>query len=204
MSPVGSGAPPDTMPGPPRTRLSAADRRHQLVEVGLDLLSSRPIHELALDEVATAAGISRSLVFHYFPTKSHFYAAVVEVAAQRMLVARPPAGGTPAERVASLVTGYLRLVDRSRESYEALVRGASGGDPKVLATLDGVRASLVPRWLEAGDVASRQPATELLVRGWLAGLEEVALAWDPTQVAEDQLADLLVASFFAQVGLVRG
>jgi AcrR family transcriptional regulator len=186
--------------------MSAQDRRRQLTDIGLDLLKERPIQEVPLDEVADRAGISRTLVFHYFPTKSDFYAAVVEAAGQRLLSGRRAASGdTPRERVRSLIGGYLRLVESSRDVYVRLVRGAAGGDPAVLAILDELRWALVPTWLEAAGMTaegSGEPdaATRLIVRGWLVGLEEVAMVWDPAQVSQQELVDRLVDSFFAFAG----
>lgn len=185
--------------GPARSRLPADDRRRQLVEIGVGLLSTRPIHELALDEVAAEAGISRSLLFHYFPTKSDYYVAVVRSAAERLLrPPREPAAATPQGRVRAMVVGYLRLVSRSRDAYVALVRGAAGADPRVLAVLDELRDALVRRWLVATEQPDSSALTRLLLRGWLAGLEEVALAWDPDEVDLDTLADALVRSFDAR------
>src|SRR6266545_3389973 len=60
-----------------RRRLSADDRRRQLVGIGLQMLTTQPIHQLSIDAVAEQAGISRGLLFHYFPTKRDTF--VVEV-----------------------------------------------------------------------------------------------------------------------------
>ena len=195
--------------------MSAADRRAQLTEIGLELLADRPIHELALDEVAERAGISRTLLFHYFPSKSDYYAAVVEHAGQRLLSARraiaeapadsvpadsAPEDSAPAERVRSLVEGYLRLVEGSRDLYIRLVRGAAGGDPAVIATIDDLRTALIPVWVAAAGwppATADDPMVSLLIRGWLVGLEEVALAWNPRLVARSDLTDALVRSFLA-------
>ena len=65
----------------PRLRRSAGDRRAQLVRIGLELLPTTPVQELTIDEVARRAGISRSLLFHYFATKRDFHVAVVQAAA---------------------------------------------------------------------------------------------------------------------------
>ena len=182
--------------------MSADERREQLTNIGLELLQERPIHEVALDEVADRAGISRTLVLHYFPTKSDFYAAVVEAAGQRLLRGRAPSGDTPRERIRSLISGYLRLVDSSRDVYVRLVRGAAGGDPAVLRILDELRWALVPGWLEAAGLTSPDgtppdAATQLIVRGWLVGFEEIALVWDSAQVPRDELVDRLTDTFFA-------
>lgn len=189
-------------PEPARSRLSADQRREQLTEIGLELLAERPIHELPLDEVAERARISRTLLFHYFPSKSDFYAAVVQRAGQRLLLPRSEEvlADDPALRVKALIDGYLRLVDRNREFYVRLVRGAAGGDPAVMATIDELRTALIPTWVAAAgwpSVTAEDPLVALLIRGWLVGLEEVALAWDPTLVSRERLAAELVSSFLA-------
>lgn len=173
----------------------------------MELLADRPIHELALDEVADRAGISRTLLFHYFPTKSDFYAAVVERAGQRLLAGgKAPTGAPGPERVRSLIAGYLRLVESSRDLYARLVRGAAGGDPAVIRTIDDLRTALIPTWVAAAGVpgeSAADPITGLLVRGWLVGLEEVALAWDPAMVGLNELTEALTRSFLALIGSLR-
>src|SRR4051812_41198050 len=67
-----------------RRRLSAEDRRKQLVGIGLMMLRTQPIHELSIDAVAAEAGISRGLLFHYFPTKRDFYVEVMSAAGRRL------------------------------------------------------------------------------------------------------------------------
>lgn len=189
-----------------RSRLSADQRREQLTEIGLELLAEQPIHELALDEVADRAGISRTLLFHYFPSKSDYYAAVVERAGRALLAGGKAAtGATVSERVRSLIAGYLRLVESSRELYVRLVRGAAGGDPAVIDTIDGLRTALVGNWLDAAGGVPAQAEShlvELLVRGWLVGLEEVALAWDPERIDRGHLTDALTKSFLAVIAAI--
>ena len=58
--------------------------------IGLQELSTRPIHALSIDRVAEIAGISRGLLFRYFPTKQDFYVAVVGAASRRLLRAADP------------------------------------------------------------------------------------------------------------------
>src|SRR5436190_21614973 len=68
-----------------RTRLSQDERRRQLLGIGLRMLVEKPIQDLSLDAVAAEAGISRGLLFHYFPTKTDYYDAVVGAALRRVL-----------------------------------------------------------------------------------------------------------------------
>ncbi len=206
------GATPELVPAPEPAgsvaapaRLPADERRRQLVEIGWRLLQSRPIHEMALDEVAAEAGISRTLLFHYFPTKGDFYAAVVQSAGEHLL--RPVVtvdSASPDQRVRTLVDGFVRLVERNRASYTALVRAAGGGDQRVVDLIGEIRDSLVPKWLAAAEWADVDPLARLVVRGWLVGMEETVLAWDPRTVTRDALVDHLTRSLFAELELTRG
>ena len=191
-------------PTTPPARLPADERRRHLVELVWRLLQSRPIHEMALDEVAAEAGISRTLVFHYFPTKGDFYAAVVQSAGEHLL--RPvltPEGASAEERVRTLVEGFVRLVERNRSSYTALVRAAGGGDQRVVDLIGEIRDSLVPKWLAAAEWTDDDALARLVVRGWLVGMEETVLAWDPRTVRREQLVQHLTRSLFAELALTR-
>ena len=88
----------------PRRRLSAQDRRRQLLGIGLSKIVETPIQDLSMDEVAAEAGISRSLLFHYFPTKTDFYLACIAAAGRRML-----RNITPPDDVRGLDRVILRL-----------------------------------------------------------------------------------------------
>lgn len=183
--------------------MAAQDRRQQLVDVGLELLETRPIHELVLDEVAVAAGVSRTLVFHYFPSKADYYAAVVANAGRRLLEASPSVPDADVGvRLRAMVTAFLRFVQRKRGAYVALVRGAPGVDPQVMAELDDVRGALVGLWLDASEWPVRDEVTELAVRGWLGALEEVALvAAAGSPVPRESVVELLVQGLLADLEL---
>ena len=90
-----------SFPGPPRLRRTAGDRRAQLVQIGLELLPTTPVQELTIDEVARRAGISRSLLFHYFATKRDYYTAVTRAAADLMWEHLVPRPGTPQDEQVS-------------------------------------------------------------------------------------------------------
>src|SRR6266540_3357316 len=77
----------------PRRRLELDQRREELIEVGTDLFTKRHYEDVSIDEIATRAGVSRGLLYHYFPTKRDFFRAVVRAQAARMtqLTAPDPA-----------------------------------------------------------------------------------------------------------------
>ena len=185
--------------------MSAEERREQLISIGLDLLETRPIHELALDEVAAVAGVSRTLVFHYFPSKADFYAAVVATAGRRLVLASPHVPDADVDtRLRAMVSAFLKFVQRKRGAYVALVRGAPGVDPRVMAELDEARSALVGLWLDAAEWPVRDDLTRLAVRGWLGALEEVALvAAAGTDVPRPSVVELLVQGLLGDLRLAR-
>jgi AcrR family transcriptional regulator len=176
-------------PEPARLRRTAGDRRAQLVQIGLELLPTTPVQELTIDEVARRAGISRSLLFHYFATKRDYYTAVTRAAADLLwehLLPRP--GTPPEERVTGMLDRYVSWVETFRETHLAFVRGAAGGDPWVAEVYEETRSRLVDVALEAlglpDDALRRQ-----LVLAWFAFTEDLVGQWtrEPTMTREELL-----------------
>jgi AcrR family transcriptional regulator len=163
-------------------RRSADDRRAQLVQIGLELLPTTPVQELTIDEVARRAGISRSLLFHYFATKREYYTAVTRAAADLMLEHLLPAPDTPREeQVAGMLDRYVGWVETFRESHLAFVRGAAGGDPWVAEVYEDTRGRLVAVALEALDLPDDAQHRQLVL-AWFAFTEDLVGHWarEPT------------------------
>ena len=189
-----------------RQRLPAEDRRRQLVGIGLMMLRNRPIHELSIDAVAEEAGISRGLLFHYFPTKRDFYIAVISAAGRRLLrVTKPDPTLPPDEQLRQMLLAFVAFVSRRRDSYISFVRGAAGGDNYVVEVYSETRAGLTARVLDLLDEsAADQPASpvRLTVHAWLAYVEDLAIEWsglpedDRPSSAED-LVDHSIAALTA-------
>ncbi|WP_116452474.1 TetR/AcrR family transcriptional regulator [Blastococcus litoris] len=179
-------------PDHPRLRRTAGDRRAQLVQIGLELLPTTPVQELTIDEVARRAGISRSLLFHYFATKRDYYTAVTRAAADLLWEHLLPAPGTPPDQqVTGMLDRYVGWVETFPESHLAFVRGAGGGDPWVSEVYEEMRARLVELALSAlelpDDARRRQ-----LVLAWFAFTEDLVGQWvqEPT-MTRDELLELL-------------
>lgn len=154
-------------------RLTPDDRRRQLIGIGLRLLTTTPIDELPIDRVAAEAGISRSLLFHYFPTKRDYYTAVVRAASRRFLRAATPGDDvSPPERLRAVLEGLAAFIERRQEPYLSFVRGAAGGDPWLSEIHEETRRGLVDLIVGALDEPPT-PALRLQVRGWIGYAEEL-------------------------------
>jgi AcrR family transcriptional regulator len=182
-------------------RLSRAARREQLVSLGHALIAERSFDAVSVDDVAAAAGISRGLLFHYFPTKRDFQVAVAERAADELLAATAPDPAlAPLDQLRTSVEAFLAYVTERRDAYLSLVRGAASGEPALREVSDRTRAVLADRVTGGLGLADVTPAVGLVVRGWVASSEEMVVTWlAEGGVDREELLDLLVEGLLRQV-----
>ena len=189
-----------------RKRLSADDRRRQLVGIGLAKIVETPIQDLAIDEVAAEAGISRGLLFHYFPTKTDFYLACIAAAGRRILRNTAPDPDLPGDGQVEMTTRLMvEQIDRRRAFYLALVHGHGVADPRVSEVMDSVREGSTARVMAALDVPERQRD---VVHAWWAYTEDRALTWSAVPTGErpvpvSELVGECVAALHALLALRR-
>jgi AcrR family transcriptional regulator len=158
-------------------RLAPATRRAQLLELGRQVFLERAYDDLSMDEVAVLAGVSKGLLYHYFPTKREFYMAVLNSAVDEMIeIVAPEPGLPPAEQLRQSLDGYLRFVDEHALAYQAVLRGGIGADPEVVAIADRFRQAAYELIITQapGPVT---PLLSLAVRGWIGFVEAVSLDW---------------------------
>src|SRR5688572_2802564 len=116
-------------PLPPRQRLDVDERRAQLVELGLSHFGGKAYDEVSIDDIAQAAGISKGLLYHYFPTKRAFYVACVRSAAAHLFaMTETPEDTPPLERLTRGLDAYLDYVRAHRRAYATLMRSGAAVD----------------------------------------------------------------------------
>jgi AcrR family transcriptional regulator len=193
--------PTDSASGPGvRRRLSADERRRQLVAIGLAKIVQTPIQDLSMDDIATEAGISRGLLFHYFPTKTDFYLACIAAAGRRMLrTTAPDEDAAGEEQVEAVTRLMIEQIERRRGFYLALVHGHGVADPRVSEVMDSVRDGSTERVMTALDVPEDRRD---VVRAWWAYTEDRALTWSAVPTGErpvslSQLVEECVAALHA-------
>jgi AcrR family transcriptional regulator len=119
------------------TRLSADERREQLLDVTKAIVAEHGFHTVSIEGVARAAGVSRPIVYGHFRDLAGLLEALVEREGARALaqladvLPRDLAGGDPAEQLLAGLRGYLEAV-RSDPVTWRLVLMPPEGAPKVL------------------------------------------------------------------------
>ncbi|MGW3360581.1 TetR/AcrR family transcriptional regulator [Streptomyces bungoensis] len=183
-----------------RRRMGVEERRQQLIGVALDLFSRRSPDDVSIDEIATAAGISRPLVYHYFPGKHSLYEAALKRAAEDLAgrFAEPHEGPLGA-RLLRVMRRFFDFVDEHGPGFSALMRGGPAvGSSATNALIDSVRQAAYDQILAHLGVAEAPPRLELVVRSWISLTESTALIWlDGRRVPRAELERQLVHDFAA-------
>ncbi|MER7053112.1 MULTISPECIES: TetR/AcrR family transcriptional regulator [unclassified Streptomyces] len=183
-----------------RRRMGVEERRQQLIGVALELFGRRSPDEVSVDEIASAAGISRPLVYHYFPGKLSLYEAALRRASDD-LAARfvEPREGPLGARLLRVMRRYFDFVDEHGPGFSALMRGGPAvGSSTADALVDSVRQAAYVQILSHLDVTDPPARLELVVRSWISLAESSALIWlDGRRVPREELETQLVQDFAA-------
>lgn len=187
-----------------RRRLSPEQRRDQLLRIGARLFAERPYEQVWIEEVAERADVSRGLLYHYFPTKRDFFAAVIRDASSRLPQLADVDPTLPAaERLSAGLDLFLHYVETHEHSYRAVHLGAVGADPDIRAIVRENNAELEQRILaDLGADPDHRDAEvcRVAIRGWLAFVIATCLDWlDRRPITRDQLRDLCVRTLLGAV-----
>ncbi|MCG7209415.1 MULTISPECIES: TetR/AcrR family transcriptional regulator [Streptomyces] len=183
-----------------RRRLGVEERRQQLIGVALELFSRRSPDEVSIDEIASAAGISRPLVYHYFPGKLSLYEAALKRASED-LAGRftEPHEGPLGARLLRVMRRFFDFVDEHGPGFAALMRGGPAvGSSATNALIDSVRQAAYEQILSHLGVTEAPARLELVVRSWISLAESTALIWlDGRRIPRGELEVQLVHDFAA-------
>ncbi|MGW1952024.1 TetR/AcrR family transcriptional regulator [Streptomyces sp. NPDC001920] len=183
-----------------RRRMGVEERRQQLIGVALELFSQRSPDAVSIDEIASAAGISRPLVYHYFPGKLSLYEAALKRASED-LAGRfvEPQDGPLGARLLRVMRRFFDFVDEHGPGFSALMRGGPAvGSTATNALIDSVRQAAYVQILSHLRVDDPPARLELVVRSWISLAESTALIWlDGRRIPRAELEKQLVHDFAA-------
>ena len=161
---------------PAYTRLEVEERRRRLLSLGASLFARYSYDELSMSRIATEAGISKALLYHYFPSKQAYFAAALEAAAAELAsVVEPDPSLPPVEQLASSLDAYLGWVERNADAYARLISSV-GAVPEVRDIVERVRSETAAR-ICAGIAPGVTPELRTAVAGWLWFMDGAVLDW---------------------------
>lgn len=114
-----------------RKRLSAAERRAQLIEVGRSVFAERGYEGTSVEVVAERAGVSKPILYEHFGGKEGLYAVVVDREIEHVVsvISAAISEGTPRERVEAAALGFLRYVEERPQGFAILAHDAPTARP---------------------------------------------------------------------------
>jgi AcrR family transcriptional regulator len=184
------------MARPAYTRLQVDERRRQLLELGAKLFASHSYAELSMARIAREAGISKALLYHYFPSKQDFFVATLRQGAEEIARRTEPDPELPPfEALAGSLDAFLGWIEENETAYRKLMESV-GSVPEVKALIDEIRDKTSARILE-GLTPGEPPSPKLraATRGWLWFMDAVILDWlEHKDLSRSEVRDLLLAS----------
>jgi AcrR family transcriptional regulator len=161
---------------PAYRRLENDERRRRLLELGARLFTEHAYDEISMSQIAREAGISKALLYHYFPSKQDYFVATLAGGAEELRArVEPDPSLPPVEALSGAVDAYLGWIEDNADAYSKLLRSA-GAVPEVREVVDGVRAMTAQRILEGLDAVAN-PRARIAVRGWLWFMDGACLDW---------------------------
>jgi AcrR family transcriptional regulator len=181
---------------PPYSRLQVDERRRQLLELGGRLFAAHSYAELSMARIAREAGISKALLYHYFPSKQDFFVATLQQGAEEIARRTEPDPDLPPfEALAGSLDAFLGWIEENETAYRKLMESV-GSVPEVKSLIDGIRAATSARILDglgAGDPPP--PKLRAAARGWLWLMDGVILDWlEHRDMSRAEVRDLLLGS----------
>jgi AcrR family transcriptional regulator len=186
---------------PAYRRLDVDERRRRLLEQGAELFSRHAYADLSMAAIAREAGISKALLYHYFPSKQAFFVATLEQQAAELAarVGDVDPSLPPAEQLAAALDAFLGWVEEHAEGYGKLLVGAAT-HPEVRELVEGVRQQTAERILAGIAPDPAPPAVRAAVRGWLWFMDGVLADWlEHRDLDRDALRGLLLGTLLAAV-----
>jgi AcrR family transcriptional regulator len=181
---------------PAYTRMQVDERRRQLLERGAELFARHSFSELSMAGIAREAGISKALLYHYFPSKRDFFVATLQQAAEELgRRTEPDPDLSPAQALAGSLDAFLGWVEENELAYRKLMESA-GSIPEVSALIGEVRERTSARILEGLGVSDpTPPALRAVARAWLWFMDGAIIDWlDNRDLERTELRDLLLGT----------
>jgi AcrR family transcriptional regulator len=160
----------------PSSRLPAARRRRQLLDVAVDVFAERGFHGTSMDEVAEAAGVTKPVLYQHFDSKRELFLELLDDVGSHLVRAVTAAvGGAsgPRQQVEAGFEAYFDFVTQQTNAFRLLFGGGARRDEEfndAVRRVEDVMAAAVAALIET-DISDDH--RQLLGYG-IVGLAEVS------------------------------
>ena len=178
---------------PHATRLPAARRRQQLLEVALAVFGDRGFHPTSMNDVAEAAGVTKPVLYQHFRSKRDLYREVLtDVGAQLLdaITKATTAAQSPRQQVELGFIAYFRWVEANEAAFRVLFGGGTRRDEEFAAQVALVEGAIAEAIATLIDVETLTVAQRRQLAHGLVGLAEGTSRVWMAEGAEEPAAEL--------------
>jgi AcrR family transcriptional regulator len=160
----------------PTTRLPAARRRKQLLDVSLEVFAERGFHPTSMNDLAEAAGVTKPVLYQHFGSKRELYLELLDDIGSRLRDSIGKAtseAASPREQVERGFAAYFRFVAEHEAAFKVLF-GGSRRDEEFAAYARRVEDSVAELVAALIEVPGLDEETRRLLAHGVVGLAEGA------------------------------
>jgi len=160
---------------PPASRLPAARRRRQLLDVALELFALRGYHTTSMNEIAEAAGVTKPVLYQHFRSKRELYLELLEDVGGQLrdgIGKATSEAPSPREQVRAGFLAYFTFVAEHRTAFQLLFGGGSRRDAEFADAVRTVELSVAESIAALIDVEGLEPEKRQLLAHGIVGLAE--------------------------------
>jgi AcrR family transcriptional regulator len=190
---------------PAYTRMQVDERRRQLLDAGAELFAKHSFEEISMRELAEAAGVSKPLLYHYFPSKIDLFKAAVSEKAEELQRLIEPSSDRPAiEQLSQVLDSYLAWIEDNAQTWSKLLQSAATL-PEARELVEGFRQRTMDLILaQLTEGRKPRPALRIAIKGWLGYMDAAILDWTESKdLPRAKLRELLLAAFGAALMAAR-
>jgi AcrR family transcriptional regulator len=192
--------------GPAYTRLGVDERRRQLLERGAELFATHSYAELSMATIAREIGVSKALLYHYFPSKQDFFVATLRQGAEEIArLTKPDLELPPLEALRGSLDAFLGWIEQNETAYRKLMESV-GSVPEVKALIDDIRDATSARILDGlGAGHPPPPKMRAAARAWLWFMDGAIIDWlEHRDMSRAELRGLLLGSLAGSLTAAGG
>lgn len=149
------------------------------MEIGARLFAERPFNDVWIEEVAKEAGVSRGLVYHYFPNKRDFFSAIVMHGLEDAFEISTPDPSVPPDRwLIDGIDSLFTFAAENANAFRAIYTSRHVLDDEVIEAVEAGRELQIVRIAQIvspGEEPSE--ALRISMKGWTASMDELLLSW---------------------------
>lgn len=186
-----------------RTRKEQAQAtRARLLDAATTAFTQRPYDEVAVGDIADAAGTAHGLPFHYFANKRGLYLAALSDAAEQLSNAHEvAAAGTPRDRLGAMLRSHFEFMRAHEALALALFRGGIGADPDAWRIFEAKRFETIDWMCDTLGLDRTNSSLRLMLRALVGTIDEMTIMWirEPHAHRLDTLVDVLLDMFVSAI-----